>query len=132
MLRRDLKNNKKTALSDRDAKQLLDKFEIAMVPARFVGRQIDVSAAACQLGFPVVLKGTGPNLLHKTDRGLVHLNLLDANAVENAVQKIVAEAGAELEGFIVQPQVSGQREFVAGLFRDNQFGPIIMFGVGVC
>ncbi|MGD8290667.1 MAG: acetate--CoA ligase family protein [Desulfobacterales bacterium] len=130
MLRRDLKNNKKTALSDREAKQLLDKFEIAMVPARFVGRQIDVSSAARQLGFPVVLKGTGPNLLHKTDRGLVHLNLLDANAVENAVQKIVAEAGAELEGFIVQPQVSGQREFVAGLFRDNQFGPIIMFGVG--
>ena len=130
MLYQDMKNTEKTALSDNEAEQLLGKFEIAMVPQRFVGRQIDVSAAARQLGFPVVLKGSGPNLLHKTDRGLVHLNLLDANAVESAAQKIAAEAGAELEGFIVQPQISGQREFVAGLFRDNQFGPMIMFGVG--
>jgi acyl-CoA synthetase (NDP forming) len=124
------RDNKNTALSDKDAKRLLDKFDIALVPERLVHRQTDVVAAAHQIGFPVVLKGTGPNLLHKTDRGLVHLNLLDAKAVETAVHKITAEAGEELKGFIIQPQIKGRREFVAGLFRDDQFGPVVMFGVG--
>ena len=123
-------NTKNTALSDNEAKRLLEKFDIALVPERFVRQTTEVVASATKVGFPVVLKGTGPNLLHKTDRGLVHLNLLGAKAVENAVQEIAAEAGEELEGFIIQPQIKGQREFVAGLFRDDQFGPMIMFGVG--
>ncbi len=129
-MNQDLKNNNKAALNDKETKRLLEEFDIALVPERFVHRQTEVVAAAHQIGFPVVLKGTGPNLLHKTDRGLVHLNLFDAKAVENAVLEIVAEAGEELEGFIIQPQIKGRREFVAGLFRDDQFGPMIMFGVG--
>jgi acyl-CoA synthetase (NDP forming) len=121
---------KGTALNDTEANQLLKKYDIALVTERFVHRQTDVAAAAHQIGFPVVLKGTGPNLLHKTERGLVHLNLGDAEAVESAVQQIAAEAREELEGFLIQPQIKGRREFVAGLFRDDQFGPVIMFGVG--
>ncbi|MDH3829772.1 MAG: acetate--CoA ligase family protein, partial [Desulfobacterales bacterium] len=122
--------NKKVALNAAEAKGLLEKFDIALVPERYVRRPTEVVAAARQIGFPVVLKGMGANLLHKTDRGLVHLNLLDAKAVENAVQEIAAEAREELEGFLIQPHLKGRREFVAGLFQDDQFGPVIMFGVG--
>ena len=129
-LHQNPKNNKKTALNDNEAKALLEKFDIALVPELFVRRRTEVVAAARQIGFPVVLKGTGANLLHKTDRGLVHLNLLDARAVENAIQEIADEATDELEGFLIQPQIKGRREFVAGLFQDDQFGPMIMFGVG--
>jgi len=123
-------DNKKTALNAEEARRLLEKFDIALVPELFVDRQATVAAAARDIGFPVVVKGMGSNLLHKTDRGLVHLNLLDAKAVENAVQEIVAEAREELEGFLIQPHLKGQREFVAGLFQDDQFGPVILFGVG--
>jgi succinyl-CoA synthetase beta subunit len=129
-LHQDAEKYKKTALDDTEAKRLLEKFDIALVPERFVRRPTEVVAAARQIGFPVVLKGMGANLLHKTDRGLVHLNLLDAKAVENAVQEIAAEATKELEGFLIQPHLKGRREFVAGLFQDDQFGPVIMFGVG--
>jgi acyl-CoA synthetase (NDP forming) len=129
-LGQDLKNNNKVVLNGKEARRFFEEFDIALVPEQFVHRQTEVVAAAQQIGFPVVLKGTGPNLLHKTDRGLVHLNLLNTQAVEYAVQEIAAEAGEELEGFIIQPQITGQREFVAGLFRDDQFGPMIMFGVG--
>jgi acyl-CoA synthetase (NDP forming) len=122
--------NKKIALNAAEAKGLLEKFDIALVPERFVHRRTEVIAAARQIGFPVVLKGMGANLLHKTDRGLVYLNLLDAKAVENAVQEIAAEAREELEGFLIQPHLKGRREFLAGLFQDDQFGPVIMFGVG--
>jgi acyl-CoA synthetase (NDP forming) len=123
-------NNKKTALNAEEARKLLEKFDIALVPERLVRRQSEVIAAARDIGFPVVVKGMGSNLLHKTDRGLVHLNLLDAKAVENAVQEIVAEAREEVEGFLIQPHLKGQREFVAGLFQDDQFGPVVMFGIG--
>ncbi len=123
-------NNKKTALSDKEAKGLLEKFDIALVPELFVRQATEVVAAARKIGFPVVLKGLGANLLHKTDRGLVHLNLLDAKALENAVHEIAAEATEELDGYLIQPHIRGRREFVAGLFQDDQFGPVIMFGVG--
>ena len=123
-------NNKKTALNAEEARKLLEKFDIALVPERLVRRQSEVVAAAQDIGFPVVVKGMGSSLLHKTDRGLVHLNLLDAKAVENAVQEIVAEAREEVEGFLIQPHLKGQREFVAGLFQDDQFGPVILFGIG--
>ena len=129
-LHQDTEKYKKVALSDTEAKGLLEKFDIALVPELFVRQATEVVAAARKIGFPVVLKGLGANLLHKTDRGLVHLNLLDAKAVENAVHEIAAEATEELDGYLIQPHIRGRREFVAGLFQDDQFGPVIMFGVG--
>ncbi|MBW2335156.1 MAG: acetate--CoA ligase family protein [Deltaproteobacteria bacterium] len=129
-LHQDSEKYKKTALSNNEVKGLLEKFDIALVPELFVHQRMEVVAAARKIGFPVVLKGMGANLLHKTDRGLVHLNLLDSQAVENAVRSIVAEASNDLDGFLIQPQIKGRREFVAGLFQDRQFGPVIMFGVG--
>ena len=122
--------NEKRALNDTEAKKLLKKFGVPMVHDQFIDRRGDVISAAREIGYPVVLKGMGQKLLHKTDRGLVHLNLFDSQAVENAVQAIVTEAADELDGFIIQPQVKGRREFVAGLFQDHQFGTVIMFGIG--
>ena len=90
----------------------------------------EAAEAALELGFPVVLKGLGSKLTHKTEMGLVHLGLVSKEDVLAAGKKIQASAGNDLEGFLVQPQIDGQREFVVGLFRDPQFGPVIMFGLG--
>jgi acyl-CoA synthetase (NDP forming) len=51
-------------------------------------------------------------------------------AIRRAVEAIIASAGGDLDGFVVQPQIRGKRELVAGLFRDDQFGAIVMFGIG--
>ena len=77
-------NTEKIALNNGQAKLLLEKFGIAMPPEQFVSGPEDVAAAADDIGYPVVLKGIGAKLMHKTDRGLVHLNLIDSGAVENA------------------------------------------------
>ena len=123
-------NSAKLALSDSEAKLLLEEAGIALPPERFVSQQADVAAAADSIGYPVVLKGIGTKLMHKTERGLVHLSLNDAGAVEEAARMISAEAGSELDGFLLQPHISGRREFVAGLLQDPQFGPVILFGIG--
>ena len=75
-----------------------------------------------------MLKGLVNGLLHKTESGLVHLNLANEKSVTIAADQILQAApGAQL---LVQPQIHGDREFVAGLFRDPHFGPAILFGLG--
>ena len=123
-------NTEKIALNDSQAKLLLEEFGIALPPERFVSRREDVVPAADSLGYPVVLKGVGAKLMHKTERGLVYLHLSDSRSVANAVKSIIAGAGKDLDGFLVQPHIQSRREFVAGLFKDRQFGPVIMFGIG--
>ncbi|MFH2131959.1 MAG: acetate--CoA ligase family protein [bacterium] len=118
------------ALNEKDAKQLLKSYGVPVVRELTADNTETAVAAAEKIGFPVVLKGLGSTLQHKTERGLVHLNLGDTRAVEKAAMAILKEAGEELEGILVQPYLTGHREFVAGLFRDAVFGPVVMFGLG--
>ena len=126
----DPAESKKYALTDREAKGFLSEYGISFIPETYVDQPSEVLPAARKLGFPVVVKGIGRNLLHKSDRGLVKLNLSDAGAIETAVKEITAEASQDLDGFSIQPHIKGRRELVAGLFRDHQFGPVVMFGTG--
>ncbi len=118
------------ALSDAEAKRLLAAHGIPMVSEVRATSPAEAAEAARRMGFPVVLKGNGQDLLHKTELGLVRLGLVDAAAVEAAAAGMAEKAGGLLEGFSVQPQLVGQREFVAGLARDPQFGPVVLFGLG--
>jgi acyl-CoA synthetase (NDP forming) len=124
------KPKEKIPLNEYESKQLLKEYGIPVVNEMTVLNQNDAVDAAEEIGYPVVLKGLGSTLLHKTERNLVHLNLRDPQAVIKAARSIAAEAGHELEGLLVQPQVPGKREFVSGLFQDADFGPVVMFGLG--
>jgi len=120
----------KKALSESESKLFLKKYKIPVINEKVALNKDEAVKAAEEIGFPVVVKGLGSKLLHKTELGLVHLNLIDSQTVENAVISISEKGGDELEGFLIQPQLKGKREFVAGLFRDKQFGPVVMFGTG--
>lgn len=124
------KASNQRALSEKQSKDVLKVYGIPVVEEKLALTQDEAIQAASKIGFPVVLKGLGATLLHKTERGLVHLHLSCAGDVAEAAKAIAAEAKDELEGFLVQPQIAGRREFVAGLFKDQQFGPVVMFGVG--
>ncbi|HPC47171.1 MAG TPA: acetate--CoA ligase family protein, partial [Deltaproteobacteria bacterium] len=118
------------SLSEHESKLLLAEAGIPVVrevKARNVGEALE---AARDTGFPVVLKGLGSRLLHKTERGLVHLNIRTKAQLERAARAIEREAAQDLEGFLVQPFLSGRREFVIGMNRDGVFGPVVMFGLG--
>jgi acyl-CoA synthetase (NDP forming) len=129
-LLRDIKNKTKNSLNEVEAKALLKEFNVPVVPEAVAADAKEAVAAAAEFGYPVVVKGLGAALAHKTERGLVLLNLSTAKAVEKAVEVIQTSAGADLDGFVIQPQIQGKRELVAGLFRDPQFGPVVMFGIG--
>jgi acyl-CoA synthetase (NDP forming) len=118
------------SLSESASKQLLAGYGIPVVKEIIAKDREDAVRVASDLSFPVVLKGHGAKLTHKSDRGLVHLGLSNATQVREAAQKVLASAGKDLEGYVIQPMLNGKREFVAGLMRDPLFGPIVMFGLG--
>jgi acyl-CoA synthetase (NDP forming) len=117
-------------LNEADAKTLLAGFGVPAVVERQATTVAEAVSAAEEIGYPAVLKGLGIRLTHKTELGLVRVGLADAAAVERAAREVADAAGSDLEGFLVQPLISGTREFVAGLFRDPRFGPVVMFGLG--
>jgi acyl-CoA synthetase (NDP forming) len=117
-------------LTEVESKQFLKHYNIPVVDEIVVDNVEEAVRQAERLGYPVVLKGYGAQLMHKTEQGLVRLDLKSADDVSAAAASMAATAGKDLEGFLVQPMITGRREFVAGLFRDEQFGPVIMFGLG--
>ena len=124
------KTEGRTALTEAEAKDLLKQYGIPVVKEIIVQTKGDLDNAAQSIGYPVVLKGLGSRLTHKTEKGLVKLNLKNKEDVDSAATYIKDAAGNDLEGFLLQPMLEGKREFVAGLFFDEQFGPAVMFGLG--
>ena len=120
----------RATLSEAESKNILKRCGIPVVGETPAGTEEEAVSAALKAGFPVVVKGTGAKLAHKSERGLVRINLRSEDDVRRAFRDIRQAAGDDWEACLVQPQVEGRREFLAGMFRDPQFGPCIMFGMG--
>jgi acetyl-CoA synthetase (ADP-forming) len=119
-------------LSEAESKRLLAAHGVPVVDERLVGTADEAVAAAAELGYPVVAKLCGEAIAHKTERGLVRLGLADAAAVHAAATELLGaatEADGDV-GVLVGRMVKGNRELIAGLVRDPQFGMAVMLGVG--
>jgi acyl-CoA synthetase (NDP forming) len=90
----------------------------------------DAVAAAQRIGWPVALKGYGPDLIHKSDEGAVALNLADDAALRAAWQAMEARLGSRLAGCVVAEMASGEAEAILGIQNDAQFGPMLLVGLG--
>ena len=123
--------NGQHALSEHDSKKVLATYGIATVDEELVKTAAEAVEASQRLGYPVVLKACAPNLAHKSDRGLVAMNLDDAASVRAAVAEVAKRAGdTPLDGYLVQKMLRGKREIIAGSTREKLFGPCVMLGLG--
>ncbi len=121
-----------TTLSERHSKALLADYGVPVAAERVVDDATSAGAAADEFGYPVVAKLNGDAIAHKTERGLVKLRLTDRPAVEVAAAELLA-AATPADGdvsVLIAPMISGNRELIAGVVRDRQFGPTVMLGVG--
>jgi acetyl-CoA synthetase (ADP-forming) len=119
-------------LSEADSKRLLAAHGVAFPDERQVTTAADAVSAAATIGHPVVLKLGGDAIAHKTERGLVRLGLGDDAAVAEAAEELLAAARPD-DGevhLLVAPMLRGNRELIAGLHHDDQFGMTVMLGVG--
>lgn len=123
-------NSSSKSMAEDEAKKIFELFDIPIVEEH---REIDedrILDACRKVGFPIVLKGIGGTILHKTESGLVRVGLNNEDQVLDAMIEMKGSAKDHIEAFLIQPVISGKREFVAGMFKDSQFGPVIVFGLG--
>lgn len=119
-------------LSESASKALLREAGVPMADEKEVATAELAALAATEIGFPVVAKLCGDAIAHKTERGLVRLKLGSAQAVNDAAVDLLAAARPE-DGpvsVLVAPMVQGNRELIAGIMRDPQFGASVMLGIG--
>ena len=124
-----LKKGEKT-LSEYDSKKVLEEYAIPVTREYLAGSLEEAKGFASEIGYPVVLKGASSTLTHKTELNLVELGIEDAASLEKAYRAIEDRGKDQLDGILVQEMIKGDRELVAGLIRDPQFGPGVMFGLG--
>ena len=123
----------RNVLDEAAAKQLVAECGIA-VPRSVIARDPgDAAEKARRLAAPFVVKVVSPDILHKSDVGGVRLGLVDAKAVRTAITEMAALPcieGRHIDGWLVEEMGPKGEEFVVGAFRDPQFGPMIMVGLG--
>jgi succinyl-CoA synthetase beta subunit len=120
---------KGSALDEFDAKELLARYGVPVVSEARVGTVEAAIKAAERLGWPVAVKACGARFSHKTELGLVELHLRSVDVLHGAATRILDAMRGEGE-LLVQRMVEGHREFLIGMSRDAQFGPVVTFGLG--
>jgi acetate---CoA ligase (ADP-forming) len=130
----ELKDRRRT-INEYDAKRLLAGCGIPVTREQRVATATETAAAARALGYPVVLKVVSDAIAHKTELGLVAVNLKNDEDLSRAftqlderLQKL--DAPPADAAFLVQEFVAGGVEVFAGVSRDPDFGLSLAFGMG--
>lgn len=129
---RDEARRSTRTLSEPESKVLVARYGVRLPRERVATDPEAAARAADEIGFPVVLKLAGEGIAHKTERKLVRVGLGDSESVVREARDLLARARPE-DGpvsLLVAEQVRGQRELIAGLVRDPQFGSCVMLGQG--
>lgn len=119
-----------SALSEYESKLLLRDYGIPITRETLVRESDELTPALREMGFPVVMKGCSSTIAHKTEKGLIRVDIRNEEEARQAFEEIRQHINGAGEGVLVQEMVRGQRELVIGLTRDPQFGPCVMFGLG--
>ncbi len=122
-------------LTEREAKQVLALYGVPVVGEHLAQSVDEAMNAAGSLGYPVVLKVESPDLPHKTEAGVVRLNIHSADEVRAAHQTIMAKVNAvtpapRINGVLVQRMMPQGIEMVVGARIDPLFGPLVVVGLG--
>ncbi len=111
------------------SKQILALCNIPVVEERIVSSALEAQEIVGEFGFPVVLKGLLSGAIHKTESGLVRTGIVSVEQIASVLielQKAMSGNGT----LLIQKQIQGYPELIAGLIRDPQFGPCVMCGFG--
>jgi acyl-CoA synthetase (NDP forming) len=117
-------------LTPDEAQRLVGAMGIPTAPARLVTNEDDAVTAAREIGYPTVLKASGPEILHKSDVGGIVLGLGDDASVRAAYEGLASRFGRTMTGVLVQQMVPDGVEVLVGGVVDPTFGPLVACGSG--
>jgi acetate---CoA ligase (ADP-forming) subunit beta len=126
---------RRAVLTEMESKQLLRGLGIRTTEMRFAASEQEAVALSREIGYPCVLKVSSPDITHKSDAGGVKVGLASESDVAQAYQAIMSACGekfpgATIEGVTVQDMARPGLEVIVGMATDEQFGPVMMFGLG--
>ncbi|HOX16630.1 MAG TPA: acetate--CoA ligase family protein, partial [Smithellaceae bacterium] len=124
-----LRKGRKT-LSEYESKQVLAAYHIPITKEVLIKDKDRLDKAVQRIGFPLVMKGCSADIAHKTEKGLIHVDIRSVREAKKAYGEIMAGMKGFDGAVLVQEMIKGRRELVVGLTRDPQFGPCVMFGLG--
>lgn len=111
--------------------RLLARYGVRVVEESVARSPEEAARVAAKIGYPVVLKVVSDEITHKTDRGCVKVNIVNERDLRSAYAQIMHNAGnAKVKGMLVQKMVRKGLELIVGGKKDEQFGPLILFGLG--
>jgi acetyltransferase len=116
-------------LDENESKNILSAAGIETVEEVVVTGLNEALTAADRIGYPVVLKGLLDGIIHKSERGLIVLDIHADDQLGQAFEKLSSTLPPNSR-FLIQRHVEGALEFMAGMVRDRQFGPCVMCGLG--
>jgi acyl-CoA synthetase (NDP forming) len=122
-------------LSPSDVCRVLKSYHFPVCEQRVVAPDDDMVAAAKEVGYPLVVKVTGENIVHKSDVGGVVVGVGSDAALEDARKRIdnnLAAAGlsGDVAGYMLQEMAKPGKEVILGVVHDPTFGPLLMAGMG--
>ena len=117
-----------------DALAFLDKEGLRVLESSLARDENEAVSMASRIGLPVALKVSSPDVIHKTETGGIRVSLKNEGEVRQAFREIVAifksdSPEKQLDGVMVQKLGKGF-ELIVGARKDQQFGPVLMFGLG--
>jgi acetyltransferase len=121
--------NGQKALDEHVAKILLAAYGVPVTKEALTKTENEALSAASKIGYPVVLKACSWEIMHKSGKGLIALNIDDSSKLKTAFQDIQKAAGKTVP-VLVQEMLAGNREFLAGMTRFAGFGACVVFGLG--
>ena len=122
-------------LTEFESKRILKQAGISVVETKLAKTKKEALSLSQKMGFPVALKITSPDVIHKSDSGGVKLSLNNGTEVKKAYDEILKKVrkqypDAVVHGVSVQKMIRPGTEVIVGTSKDSQFGPVIMFGLG--
>ena len=118
-----------------EAKEILRAYEFNILAGQLARHADEAVEIAGRIGYPVVLKISSPDVIHKSDFGGVRINLANAEQARDAYDLMMLRIqrrapDAQIRGAYVEKMGARGREVILGMTRDPQFGPMLMFGLG--
>jgi acetyltransferase len=126
---RQARQNRQKALDEHAAKELLSCYGTPVTKEVLAMTVEQALTAAEKIGYPVALKACSWKIMHKSGKGLIALNVENANQLRIEFHNIQKNAG-EVVPMLVQEMLRGNREFLAGMTRFAGFGAGVVFGLG--
>ncbi|MFW6244805.1 MAG: acetate--CoA ligase family protein, partial [Fibrobacterota bacterium] len=122
-------------IGELDAKAIMKAYNFDVPPGTLATTVEEAGRFADELGYPIAMKISSPDILHKSDVGGVKIGLANRQAVEDAFELMMLRVNrkkpdADLRGVLIEKMVMGGREVILGMNKDPQFGPVLMFGLG--